>query len=384
MENWRKSIVEVLRECNGESNLEEIYEKIKPSIPNLDIAWKAGTRSTLEINSSDSEAWNRKHDLFGNIEKGSGVWKLRTNYYRNEILDPHTNFYFLTTGKKKHGDINYEKYTWNVHQNNKLKTGDIFIYRVSQKNSFNNQFYFFGAGKIGTIYAANAESKPDFKEGDVFANIIKPIEFENSIFQGELKPSDLDHEGKNWERYFQNYGIDEISLDKFLFILNKGTNKDIKFDPEENEIQIETRKKIFEHDYKVPNSRVTAKSRGIYQRIFREKIILPNYEYRCAITGIKTKSCLTAAHILKWADYEEYRLDPQNGICLSKLVDICFERNLIYIDDTYRVNLRDKVKQDKKLYKELIKYEGKKIHLPTQKILHPNKKFLEIHRNKIK
>ena len=289
MENWRKSIVEVLRECNGESNLEEIYEKIKPSIPNLDIAWKAGTRSTLEINSSDSEAWNRKHDLFGNIEKGSGVWKLRTNYYRNEILDQHTNFYFLTTGKKKHGDINYEKYTWNVHQNNKLKTGDIFIYRVSQKNSFNNQFYFFGAGKIGTIYEANAESKPDFKEGDVFANIIKPIEFENSIFQGELKPSDLDHEGKNWERYFQNYGIDEISLDKFLFILNKGTNKDIKFDPEENEIQIETRKKIFEHDYKVPNSRVTAKSRGIYQRIFREKIILPNYEYRCAITGIKTK-----------------------------------------------------------------------------------------------
>ena len=383
MENWRKSIVEVLRECNGESNLEEIYVKIKPSIPNLDIAWKAGTRSTLEINSSDSEAWNRKHDLFGNIEKGSGVWKLRTNYYRNEILDPHTNFYFLTTGKKKHGDINYEKYTWNVHQNNKLKTGDIFIYRVSQKNSFNNQFYFFGAGKIGTIYAANAESKPDFKEGDVFANIIKPIEFENSIFQGELKPSDLDHEGKNWERYFQNYGIDEISLDKFLFILNKGTNKDIKFDPEENEIQIETRKKIFEHDYKVPNSRVTAKSRGIYQRIFREKIILPNYEYRCAITGIKTKSCLTAAHILKWADYEEYRLDPQNGICLSKLVDICFERNLIYIDDTYRVNLRDKIKKDEMLYKELVKYEGIKIHLPNQKSLYPNKKFLEIHKNKI-
>ena len=383
MENWRKSVVEVLRECNGESNLEEIYEKIKPSIPDLDIAWKAGTRRTLEINSSDSEAWNRKHDLFGNTQKGSGIWKLRTNYYRKEILDPHTNFYFLTTGKKKHGDINYEKYTWNIHQNNKLKTGDIFIYRVSQKNSFNNQFYFFGAGKIGTIFEANSESKPDFKEGDVFANIIKPIEFENSIFQDNLKPSDLDHEGKNWERYFQNYGIDEISLDKFLFILNQGTIKDIKFDPEENEIQIETRKKIFEHDYKVPNSKVTAKSRGIYQRIFREKIILPNYEYRCAITGIKTKSCLTAAHILKWADYEEYRLDPQNGICLSKLVDICFERNLIYIDDTYRVNLRDEIKKDKMLYKELVKYEGIKIHLPTQKSLYPNKKFLEIHRNKI-
>ena len=29
MENWRKSVVEVLRECNGESNLEEIYDKIE-------------------------------------------------------------------------------------------------------------------------------------------------------------------------------------------------------------------------------------------------------------------------------------------------------------------------------------------------------------------
>ena len=27
MENWRKSIVEVLRECNGESNLEELVTK---------------------------------------------------------------------------------------------------------------------------------------------------------------------------------------------------------------------------------------------------------------------------------------------------------------------------------------------------------------------
>ncbi len=52
---------------------------------------------------------------------------------------------------------------------------------------------------------------------------------------------------------------------------------------------------------------------------------------------------MNAAHILKWADSEEYRLNPQNGICLSKLVDICFERNLIYIDDTYRVNLRDEI-----------------------------------------
>ena len=63
MENWRKSVVEVLRECNGESNLEEIYDKIEHLIPDLNIDWKARTSRTFETNSSDTEAWNRKHDL---------------------------------------------------------------------------------------------------------------------------------------------------------------------------------------------------------------------------------------------------------------------------------------------------------------------------------
>ena len=37
MENWRKSVVEVLHEYNGESDLEEIYDKIQPLMPDLNI-----------------------------------------------------------------------------------------------------------------------------------------------------------------------------------------------------------------------------------------------------------------------------------------------------------------------------------------------------------
>ena len=113
MENWRKSVVEVLRECNGESNLEEIYDKIEHLIPDLNIDWKAGTRRTLETNSSDSEAWNGKHDLFENKHKGSGKWNLKINYFRDAILNLNTKFYFLTTGKYEHRDIDYKIYTWN-------------------------------------------------------------------------------------------------------------------------------------------------------------------------------------------------------------------------------------------------------------------------------
>ena len=74
------------------------------------------------------------------------------------------------------------------------------------------------------MQVADKLNNPDFKEGDVFGNIIKPLEFNNSIFQSDLKPSDLDHKGPTWERCFDNYGIDDISLDKFLFILNKATD----------------------------------------------------------------------------------------------------------------------------------------------------------------
>ena len=127
MENWRESVVEVLRECNGESNLEEIYDKIEHLIPDLNIDWKAGTRRTLETNSSDSEAWNGKHDLFENKHKGSGKWNLKINYFRDAILNLNTKFYFLTTGKYEHRDIDYKIYTWNKRKNNKLKV-EIFLY----------------------------------------------------------------------------------------------------------------------------------------------------------------------------------------------------------------------------------------------------------------
>ena len=85
MENWRKTTVEILRECPEEIHLEELYKKVKPFINDLDSLWKEGTRRTLAMNSSDSDIWDKKHDLFEIKSKGSGMWKLRTNFYREEI-----------------------------------------------------------------------------------------------------------------------------------------------------------------------------------------------------------------------------------------------------------------------------------------------------------
>ena len=39
MENWRQKLIEVLRDLKGEAHLNEIYEKIEPSIEQKDSSW---------------------------------------------------------------------------------------------------------------------------------------------------------------------------------------------------------------------------------------------------------------------------------------------------------------------------------------------------------
>lgn len=380
MQNWRNTLVDILRSSGGKSHLSEIYSQIEIKGNELGEQWKAGARGNLERNSSDCDAWDKKYDIFELKQKGSGNWSLKTNAFRESILKPITNFFILTTGKKGHIDKDFKIYSWNKYKNNKLKSGDLFIYRIPQKTSQNNQFYFFGAGQIGAIKAVK-KNEENFKEGDVFAEIINPIIFSSNIVQSELNPKDFDSEKGNWMYTFGQYGMDEIPLSRFLFLLNKGTNNQPIFNEEENKIGIVAHNKIITHNYSVEDIECgTQKSRGHFQKIFREKIVLPNYQYKCAITGIETVSLLTAAHIIRWADDKNKRLDPQNGICLSKLVDKCFEDKLIIIDEEYKIRLSGKVQKDKKLFEELIKYEGKKLDLPQAKVNYPKKEYLKIHR----
>lgn len=385
MENWRNTLVEILRNNGGEAHLEEIYEKVKPLIEDLDSSWKASTRGSLERNSSSSDMWSGRHDIFHNADKGSGNWSLKINFFKNAILNLKTNFYFLTTGKFEHRDIDYEIYTWNTKRNNKIKEGDLFIYRIPQKSSPNKKFYFFGAGQIGSIFQPKKGDPQYSREGDICAKIVNPIHFDHPIYESALLPSDLGLSKDNWGHAFNEYGIDQITLEKFLFLLNKGTGKDFNFEFDDNQIQTKAHQKILNQDFSVPDIEAkTSASRGKWQRYFRNSIILPNYEFKCAITGIKTESLLTAAHIMRWADHKDKRLDPQNGICLSKLVDKCFEDKLIFIDDEYKLQIKEEVKNDKELYQQLKKFENIKINLPKNKDSRPKKIYLQKHREEAK
>ena len=87
-EQWLDSVLKALENLDGAGHLSEIYEEIyliRPSIKDHNT-WQAQVRATLERNSSDSEAWNGKVDIFSNEDLGSGNWSLKDNY-KEQLLD---------------------------------------------------------------------------------------------------------------------------------------------------------------------------------------------------------------------------------------------------------------------------------------------------------
>ena len=122
----------------------------------------------------------------------------------------------------------------------------------------------------------------------------------------------------------------------------------------------------------------------VNQNVFRT-MILNNYNDQCAITGISDSRLLIASHIIPWAEREDTRLNPENGVCLSALYDKAFDKGLITIrPDDYTImispSLRETLSQAS--YSEHFgKYENHKIILPEEHV--PNREFLQYHAENI-
>ncbi|MFD2256315.1 HNH endonuclease [Luteolibacter algae] len=116
------------------------------------------------------------------------------------------------------------------------------------------------------------------------------------------------------------------------------------------------------------------------QRVF-QKMIMKNYCGVCCITGIDVPEVNRASHIIPWSRRRETRMDPRNGLYLSATYDAAFDRNLLSLDDDYRIILSRDLKehyssQSVKTY--FLDREGDKIQLPIAYL--PKKEFLEEHR----
>jgi predicted restriction endonuclease len=69
-----------------------------------------------------------------------------------------------------------------------------------------------------------------------------------------------------------------------------------------------------------------------HQRFFREQL-LGAYDGRCAITGLDIPQLNVASHIIPWAENEQRRADPTNGILLNALLDRAFDRGFITFEN---------------------------------------------------
>lgn len=125
----------------------------------------------------------------------------------------------------------------------------------------------------------------------------------------------------------------------------------------------------------------TAKIR-LAQSFFRQ-MVLTAYQDRCCVSGNPVRELLVASHILPWASHPEHRVNPRNGLCLSRLHDAAFDRGLIAFDDDYRLlvsrRLRDRLSNDA-IRDNFARYQGQPLALP-EKFL-PDRGFLAGHRER--
>jgi len=111
------------------------------------------------------------------------------------------------------------------------------------------------------------------------------------------------------------------------------------------------------------------------QAAFRRNI-LHVYNGACAVTGIKQKEVLEAAHIQTYINEESNHI--QNGICLRVDIHKLFDNGLLSIDSNHRVVISSLLETT--AYKKI---KGKKIKLPKNKLHYPSNEALSYH-NKFK
>ncbi|TNC83571.1 MAG: restriction endonuclease [Thalassolituus sp.] len=117
----------------------------------------------------------------------------------------------------------------------------------------------------------------------------------------------------------------------------------------------------------------------IGQSIFR-KMVLENYQGKCCFSGVDIPQLLVASHIVPWADREDIRLNPRNGLCLSSIHDRAFDQGYWTLSEDSKIIVSEELKRTNSNFikENFLQYEGGGLLLP--KNYNPDPKFLYYHR----
>lgn len=76
---WIEDLTQALANLGGYAHYNDIYSEIEKTRTNLSNNYKAVIRRTIQQNSSDSQSWKMRNDLFYSVEGiGKGIWGLRS------------------------------------------------------------------------------------------------------------------------------------------------------------------------------------------------------------------------------------------------------------------------------------------------------------------
>jgi len=117
--------------------------------------------------------------------------------------------------------------------------------------------------------------------------------------------------------------------------------------------------------------------RRLNQSLFRQ-MMLDLHKGTCFLTGITDRTLLVAAHIDRWADSPESRLEPGNGLLLYCEYDQYFEHGYFVFDINHKVTLTNKGRMSGEyVRKRLDAIVGKPAPASVED------RFLAVHRNRV-
>jgi putative restriction endonuclease len=128
---------------------------------------------------------------------------------------------------------------------------------------------------------------------------------------------------------------------------------------------------------------VTVKARRS-QQFFRQ-VILNAFDSRCCVSGLPVRELLVAGHIVPWSDFPNERLNPQNGLCLSRLHDGAFDAGLIAFDGERKLVVSKRLKKflpQATIQQNFAAFAGTAFALPDD-APEPNAEFLRYHRERV-
>lgn len=151
--------------------------------------------------------------------------------FKNQLNVEDTRYFIIDTHGGKNNKNNYDdrdfiRYVWELARFGKVRKNDLFVYRRPSKNSELKEFYFFGAGKFGEIELIDTSKKKP-----VLSNIHEYIKFDSLVIASNEKLLEYEwvfkkKSKKNWEHFFNQYGMTQICKEDFLFLVSLGVENE--------------------------------------------------------------------------------------------------------------------------------------------------------------